>query len=210
MLCIRSIWGMRHSVFVQFTLHSSPPPLPKHTLLLHNFFPLPFMMPLFTFRFEILPSASSSCAKEFVMLFLVSIFCFSRESYSKVVKHIRTEGIRANTLIDQRESEICFIALNNQRIFLDHIRGKRMMMMMKKKKSLKKKVSTFSSDKKKVWNVAHLNPSPKLKKKYFQIFLSDGNKVLDLTLKRPVNQIVVKKNLDFFRTIVGGSFVSRN
>lgn len=56
---------------------------------------------------------------------IFSRFLFSRESYGKVVKHTYTEEIRSNTFIDQRESEICFIALNNQRIFSKMIFGER-------------------------------------------------------------------------------------
>lgn len=147
---------MRHEAH---SLNSFPLPLsiPKHTILLCDFslavHDALIYISLWDFAIRIF-WCQEICDVVFGFL---SIFCFSRGSYSKVVKHIRTEGIRANTLIDQSESEICFIALSNQRIFADHIRGKRMMMMnkqkMKRKKLLMKKVSTFASDKKKVLQI---------------------------------------------------------
>lgn len=154
MLCIRSIWGMRRTHWIHSLFHSQS----QSTRFCYAIFSLAvhdalIYISLWDFAIRIF-WCQGICDVVFGFL---SIFCFSRGSYSKVVKHIRTEGIRANTLIDQSESEICFIALSNQRIFADHIRGKRMMMMnkqkMKRKKLLMKKVSTFASDKKKVLQI---------------------------------------------------------
>lgn len=159
MLCIRSIWGAQHththtqyqwnvqcvrSIHFPTILNLMEKTLTYFFLIAQIFHYWLFMMPLFTFHFEMLPSASLPGFFDVVVAVVFSGFFFlaNHRISSKVVKHTYTkEIVRANTLIDQRESEICFIALNNQRIFLN---------LGREMKEKKKVLRFFLSNQKKV------------------------------------------------------------